>query len=465
MISDSVDFAISKALKKGANYADARVERLSLCSLAVSSNSVRQEVGYPYIRDSILDHGAGIRVLLKGTWGFAYTKDPSKNGLRNCADRAFRLAKFNSRYNKDPVRLAESKPVEDRIPFQGKIDPSQVSVKEKVALIRELIDRVKDKSRRIKDYQVRYSDICMDKLFCSSEGAHIEARPTWISVQGNVHLEKGTFPLAIIRYQKGGCELLNALIDKVPSSEALEQFRQSFIKVPAPQGRFPAVCGGAVLVHEAAARYEDAETTGGRLKLGEQICSDTISIIDDATIPSAAGSYRYDEEGVPGKKKTIIDKGVLKMQLQTRESAGRLGVKPTGNGRAFNYMDFPTAKESNHYMAPGNYSFEELLEGIKFGILPCEEDYWTGTGERFMIGLRNARIIENGKLTNKIVENLAMSGTVEDVLWGIEAVENKSNMVGITCDKTVHGIDQVVVRTEGSNPHVRLKSLLFRREG
>jgi len=465
MISDNVDFAISKVMEKGTDYMDARVESLSLCNMIVSSNSVIRDVGYPYIFDSILDHGAGVRVLFKGTWGFAFTKDTSKKGLRDCADRAFRLAKFNSRYGKDRVNLAESKPVEDRIPFEGKIDPSQVSVEEKVALIREFIARVSDESRRIKDYQVRYSDICMDKLFSSSEGAHIEARPTWISLQGNARLEKGSFPLVTIRFQKGGCELLNALIDKVPSSEALEPLRQSFIKAPAPQGCFPAVCGGAVLVHEAAARYEDGETTGGRLELGEQICSDTISIVDDATIPSASGSYRYDEEGVPGKNKKIIEKGVLKMQLQTRESAGRHGVEPTGNGRAFNYMDFPTAKESNHYMVPGEYSFEELLEGIKFGILPVEEDYWTGTGERFMIGLRNARIIENGKLTNKIVENLVMTGTVEDVLWGIEAVENKSSIVGVTCDKTIHGIDQVVVRTEGTGCNVRLKSVLFRRRG
>ena len=46
-------------------------------------------------------------------------------------------------------------------------------------------------------------------------------------------------------------------------------------------------------------------------KLGTQIASESVTVIDDGTIPAALGSRPFDAEGLPTTKKIIVEKGRL----------------------------------------------------------------------------------------------------------------------------------------------------------
>ena len=50
-------------------------------------------------------------------------------------------------------------------------------------------------------------------------------------------------------------------------------------------------------------------------KIGEEVASSAINLIDDATIKDAFGSYKYDDEGTPSQRTTLIENGILKAYL------------------------------------------------------------------------------------------------------------------------------------------------------
>ena len=103
---------------------------------------------------------------------------------------------------------------------------------------------------------------------------------------------------------------------------------------PPPAGKFPVVFHPSVaglLTHEAIGHNAEADhiVSGTSIiagKLGTQIASELVTIVDDSTIPGKWGSYRYDSEGTPGARRVLVEKGVLKGYMNSLETAAKLGV-------------------------------------------------------------------------------------------------------------------------------------------
>ena len=68
-------------------------------------------------------------------------------------------------------------------------------------------------------------------------------------------------------------------------------------------------------------------------KIGQQVASEKITVIDDATIPGKYGSYQYDDEGHAGQKTVLIENGILKQYMNDYQTAAHTGTALTGNGR------------------------------------------------------------------------------------------------------------------------------------
>ena len=149
-------------------------------------------------------------------------------------------------------------------------------------------------------------------------------------------------------------------------------------------GAFPVVLGppvAGVFAHEACGHLFEADLTqNGAIgnNLGETIATEEATIIDDGIIPDGIGSYKYDDEGVPAQRTIILERGRVNAILTNREYAYKFSKilekkdievehSPSGNARAFDYRVPPIIRMRNTYFNPGDYSFEELLEPIKFG--------------------------------------------------------------------------------------------------
>jgi TldD protein len=173
-----------------------------------------------------------------------------------------------------------------------------------------------------------------------------------------------------------GFELVEKLDPEEFSLKAARQALSLLSAQPAPAGKFPVIFHPSVtglLTHEAIGHNAEADSilAGESIidgKLGEQIASDVVTIIDDATLPGYWGSYKYDSEGVPASRRVLIDRGKLVGYLHSMETAAKLGVKPNGSARADGYYSRPIVRMSNTFILPGDMTFEEMLRDIDLGI-------------------------------------------------------------------------------------------------
>src|SRR5215475_10263994 len=92
------DVALNTAKSLGATYTDVRIGRYLNQFISTRENKVQNIVNTE-------SFGVGVRVIANGTWGFAATNDVTTDGVKKVTERAITIAKANSKFQKEPVRL------------------------------------------------------------------------------------------------------------------------------------------------------------------------------------------------------------------------------------------------------------------------------------------------------------------------------------------------------------------------
>ncbi len=167
--------------------------------------------------------------------------------------------------------------------------------------------------------------------------------------------------------------------------------------------------------------YRGASFLVGRL--GTEIASAGVTIVDDGTIRGGLGSKPFDGEGLPITRKNVVERGVLKTYLLDSYSARRLGLEPTGNASR-SAGDAPGVSATNLYLQPGPYSPEEIIRTVKrglylteligFGINSVTGDYSRGASGMW---------IEDGELAYPVQE-ITVAGNLKDMFMSIEMIGN-----------------------------------------
>jgi PmbA protein len=170
-------------------------------------------------------------------------------------------------------------------------------------------------------------------------------------------------------------------------------------------------------------------------RLGEQVAADTVTVIDDGTIPGALGSRPFDGEGVATRRTVVLEHGVLRSYLLDTYCARRLGLASTGNAArdATGIGVGPT----NLYLVPGTSTPEEIIASVPSGLYVTEligfgVNLITGDYSRGAVGLW----IEDGALAYP-VEEITIAGNLNDMLRDIEMIGNDLVLRGRTAAPTV----------------------------
>jgi PmbA protein len=158
-------------------------------------------------------------------------------------------------------------------------------------------------------------------------------------------------------------------------------------------------------------------------KLGEQVAAESINVVDDGTIVGGYGSTPFDGEGLPTRRKVIVENGILKTYLLNTYTARKLNMQSTGNavrGLAGN----PGIGSGNLYLEAGKLSPEEILREIKTGFYVTEllgqgVNMVTGDYSRGASGLW----IESGELTYPVQE-VTVAGNLKGMFRNITAIGN-----------------------------------------
>jgi PmbA protein len=156
-------------------------------------------------------------------------------------------------------------------------------------------------------------------------------------------------------------------------------------------------------------------------KLGEKVASDSVTVIDDGTIPGLFGTSPFDDEGVPSRRTVVIEKGVLKSYLLNCYAARKLGMKTTGNASR-GLTGNAGIGHGNFYLEKGTVTPQQIIGGIRngfyvtqvagFGVNIVTGDYSQGASGLW---------IRDGELAFAVSE-VTIAANLKDMLLGLEAV-------------------------------------------
>ncbi len=164
-------------------------------------------------------------------------------------------------------------------------------------------------------------------------------------------------------------------------------------------------------------------------KVGEQIAAPCFNVADDGRLSHGFSTMKFDDEGTPTQRTSIIENGILKNVLVSVATEEKLEAKATGNSIKTTMFskeieDKPAIDSTNFMITPGELTDEEIIKSIEYGIL-VDTVMGTHTGNipagEYALNVSIGYLIEKGKIVGKILDTM-VSGNIYDDLFKIESV-------------------------------------------
>ena len=442
MIEQSVlERVLGTALRHGGDFAEVYAEDKSSTSAGLDDGRVEQVT-------SGRDRGAGIRVVRGETTGFAHTADLSEAGLLAAAQAAGAAAASGG-VGVRTVALTRQHPASVNT---VEIFPDTVSKSAKVALLTRIDEAARASGGSIAQVSAGYGDSRKRILVANSDGLLAEDEQVRhlirISVvaTGDAGMQTG--------FESLGHTMGFEVFDHNDVEElARTAARQAITKLrarPAPSGSIPVVIkagSGGVLFHEACGHGLEADLVAKATsvyagKVGEQVASPLVTLVDDGTMTGEWGAFAIDDEGHSSQYNVLIQDGVLTDYMWDHLRARKEGHSYSGNGRRQSYMHLPMVRMTNTYVLNGTEKPEDIIRDTPNGVYVAKlggGSVNTATGD-FVFGMTEAYLIENGEITEPLREG-NLIGNGPQVLRDIEAMGNDFAMGNPgTCGKDGQGV-------------------------
>ncbi len=314
------------------------------------------------------------------------------------------------------------------------VDPAGVPLERKVALLRALDAAVRAEFPSVRQVTVSYGDRVQRTRVLNTDGA--DARQSLTSTVLSISVvveEKGRLQTGfeVVGGQRGW-ELLDG---GAPFDAARRAAARALAKLRAPKakaGEMPVVLSssaGGTFIHEAIGHslevdhVQEGSSPAYRGAVGRTIAPETITVVDDPTLPFQRGSFFFDDEGVAAAPTTLVSRGVLTGYLYDRTTALREGRASNGHGRRESFADRPFPRMSNLYIAPGPDDPAEIVRGLARGLFVTRMgggQVNTATGE-FVFEVDEGFWVEDGKIKH-LVRDANLLGIGPEVLRSIDRV-------------------------------------------
>lgn len=430
-----VQKVLASAVSRGGEFAEIFVEDKKSSSSAFDDGKVEE-------LSSGISRGAGIRVVVGETTGFAHTADLSEAGLMRAAEAARSIAQSSSSGSKTvAMRAADRHPLSKEI-----VIPSQVGKREKIDLLEKMNHVARSTSGSIRQVSAGYGDSYRKILVANTEGlfASDEQVRTRIAVSvvafGDTGMQTGYETAAFTM----GFEMFNDVdVEELARTAANRAVRKLSAR-PAPSGTLPVVLqggSGGILFHEACGHGLEADhivkdSSVYKGKIGELVASPLITLVDDGTVLNQWGTAQIDDEGKPSQRNVLIENGVLTDYMWDAMRARKSKRASSGNGRRQSYQHLPMVRMTNTYLLEGNEKPEAIIENTKRGVYVARlggGQVNTATGD-FVFGMTEAYLIEDGKITEPL-RDANLIGNGPEVLKNIDAVADDFSITPGTCGK------------------------------
>ena len=424
---------LGQALRHGGDFAEVFAEDRATSSAVLDDGRVEE-------LSSGRDRGAGIRVVVGETTGFAHTADLSEAGLIRAAEAASAVAQGGGGTTSVAAALS------DGVRRDARTGGGPASKADSLALLRRADEAGRSAGGAISQVQAGYGGSRRRVLIANSEGllARDEQVRTRFSVscvaEGDTGLQTG--------FESAARTVGFDLFDEVSVEELAElAARRALSKLsarPAPSGEVPLVLAGGsggILFHEACGHgleadhiVKDASVYVGQV--GQQVASPLVTLVDDGTVGNEWGTFGFDDEGHPAQRNVLIENGVLTEYLWDYLRARKEGRRSSGNGRRQSYQHLPMVRMTNTFLLPGQEDADEIVAQTPHGVYVAKlggGQVNTTTGD-FVFGTTEAYLIEDGRITEPL-RDANLIGNGPEVLRRIDAVATDFAMTPGTCGK------------------------------
>ena len=448
-----VERTLGVAMRRGAAFAEVFVEDKRTTGISLDDRRVEELT-------SGRDRGAGIRVVVGETTGFAHTADLSEKGLAEAAEAAAAVARSGGGGVRE-VALGDRRPV---APSRAEILPEGVEKARKVELLRRADEAARASGSSIVQVSAGYGDSRRRILVANSDGLltgddQVRTRFSVMCVaSGDTGMQTGYESLALTV----GFELFDRFSVEDAASVAAGRAVAKLSARPAPSGVLPIVIKsgtGGILFHEACGHGLEADhvvkdASAYRGRLGELVASPLVTLVDDGTPADQWGTASIDDEGRPAQRNVLIENGVLVDYMWDHLRARKEGRESSGNGRRQSYQHLPMVRMTNTYLIAGKDDPDEIVAQTPYGVYVAKlggGQVNTATGD-FVFGMTEAFLIENGRITEPL-RDANLIGNGPDVLRKIDAVGDDFDMCPGTCGKDGQsvpvGCGQATLRVSG----------------
>jgi TldD protein len=448
------EHALDAAVGAGAAYADARVVVRRAQNVSTKNGEV----------DSVSDaetEGIGVRVLVGGAWGFAGDPRLAEDGARDAALRAVAFAQASSAQARSHVELAplEAETGEFRAPVEQ--DPIEVPLERKIELCLSAEAGMRRPEVKITEASVRA--LRELRVFASSEGAR--TRQELVECGGGIdalavgddgRVQVRSYPSAHGGSSgQAGWEYVESLGLEQQAPRIGEEAAALLTADACPAAVTTVVIDAEQMelqVHESVGHPTELDRVYGTeaayagtsfLKPDDvgslRYGSEHMNVTADPTTPLGLGTFAYDDEGVPAQRRPVVEAGVLRGFLSSRQTAALLGQGGGGSMRADSWSRMPLVRMTNLHLEPGEGSFEDLLADVDDGLYLCTNKSWSIDDKRlnFQFGTQIAWEIKRGKL-GRMLRDATYMGVTPEFWAGLDAVagRNEWRLFGLTnCGK------------------------------
>jgi len=444
---------------RNSRYAEARF-------MSLDSRGVSYRNGIFEGTASVKEEGYAVRVVNESI-SMAYVDSEDWDRAKELIGEALKHSHFPGKNS-----LYEGEAIRDSWKVEGKRKIEDVPIDDRIEIVKDM-----DKLQESFDAAVRMNavgDKKIRQIYENSAGSRIEgetSRVSYFYLAGV--MEGGEFEQSAEEFGgTGGYEVIDGLHLEDRISNDLRDLRESLVAPRPNPGKFDVVVGpeiSGIVAHESCGHPAEYDRILGRegAQAGEsflagkpdhfRIGSDMVSVVDDPTMAKSYGYYKYDDEGIPARKRYLYRNGLTNEYILNRESAARLGVESNGGGRSGSWNLEPLARMSTTYIEPGDHKFDELFDGIRRGIYIKSFTEWNIDDIRFnekYVG-KEAYFIENGDLTGRVKRPIIETNTI-NFYSSIDAIGSDLQFNAGTCGK---GDPEQGVDVWMGGPHMRLRGL------
>lgn len=423
--------AVKYATRIGADEAEAYISKQRAIIAEIERGDISseciQEIG-----------GIGIRAIKDGSVGFSYLDKLDERRIREAAESSYHIARASV---KDPyVALPHPKKLPSvKGVYDGRI--ADLQVEECVEMTKTMLESALNYDKRVRVDMGRFEARIEEEAIVNSKGISAVGRGTFVSgILMTLAREKEE--VSSFAYEFGFSRNLDVDPQNIGVTAAekaigglgaktVESFEGTVLLDFSPSTTLIS----NVLAFGINSENVQRDASPLKEKIGNEIAVPEVNIIDDGLLDSGMATKSFDDEGLPRRRTTIIEEGVLKCFLFNHYTGTKEGGESTGNasrrggglffGAPPPFESTPHVLPSNLILEPGTKSWEDLRDEIDKGIVvgrfsgnvEASNGYFSGV-------IKQGFLVERGEIKHSLVGTM-ISGNTYHLLKRISGISKE----------------------------------------